>query len=409
VRTSAAIGRISASGKGGAAVILELLGGPDQAMHMAAIGQVREAVAPDAVAPLCAMLPRLPEASQVALLAALAGFPRERTLPVILDAARSDAPDVRLAALRALPAAGDATVVPTLVAAAANARGPEQVAARAALGGLKGQAVDEALLAELSKKPAEDVEVELLAAIAERRIYRAKPVVAACLASTASGTRLQALKSLRAVGTPSDIAAVLDLVVKTDDDSERAEAEATVSALAQKVSRADARGREVRTRLAAEKDLDARVRLIGLLPLIGDASTLPLLREALGESDPTVRDAAVRAIAAWPSAVARDDIFRLARDARNETHRLLAISGLVRIIGLDRYRDPQAAVADLRLAAGFAWRPEEQKLVLGTLGQFACEDALELATSFLQETEVKAEAQAAVERIQKALKSAPRL
>jgi hypothetical protein len=273
------------------------------------------------------------------------------------------------------------------------------------LNGLKGHAVDEALLARLEKAPAADEEVELLLAVADRRTYPARRAVAARLSSPSQRTRQQAMKTLRAIGTPSDIPAVLDLIVKTTDDTEQAEAEATVSALAQKVSRADQRAREVKTRLAQEKDAEVRARLLGLLAMVGDASTLPMLRAALGDANADVRDAAVRAITGWPTNAARDDVFRLARDARNETHRLLAIQGLVRIIGLDRYRDPQAAVADLRLAAGFAWRPEEQKLVLGALGQFPCTEALDLATGFLQEPAVKAEAQAAVEKIQKALKS----
>ncbi|RPJ71375.1 MAG: hypothetical protein EHM24_12595 [Acidobacteria bacterium] len=404
VRTAAAVGRIAASGPGGAGVILELLATSDPAVHQAAIGRVRDTVAPGGVGPLCTMLPRLPEASQVALLASLSGYPREQVLPTILEAARSNAPAVRLAALRALPAVGDATTVSLLLETASTARGPEQAAARAALGGLKGHAVDEALAARLAKKPADDEEVELLRAIAERRFYPARPAVAAALQSASSKTRLQALESLRVIGTPSDVPAVLELMLKTADDTERSGAEATVSSLTQKVSRADQRAREVKARLAAEKDPDARARLLGLLPLVGDASTLPVLRAALDDTSPDVRDAAVRALTAWPTHEARDDIFRLARDSRNETHRLLAIHGLIRIIGVDRYRDPQAAVADLRLAAGFAWRPEEQKLVLGALGQFACKDALEMATGFLQEPEVKAEAQAAMERIGKALK-----
>ena len=66
---------------------------------------------------------------------------------------------------------------------------------------------------------------------------------------------------------------------------------------------------------------------------------------------------------------------------------------------LDRYRDPAAAVADLRLAAGFAWRPEEQRLVLGALQQFPCPEAMDLARGFLREPSVKAEAEAAVEKL----------
>jgi hypothetical protein len=75
----------------------------------------------------------------------------------------------------------------------------------------------------------------------------------------------------------------------------------------------------------------------------------------------------------------------------------------VRIIGLDRYRLPEAGVADLKQAAGFSWRPDEQKLVLAALVQFACTDALEFAAGFLREPSVKAEAQAAIEKIKERL------
>jgi len=132
---------------------------------------------------------------------------------------------------------------------------------------------------------------------------------------------------------------------------------------------------------------------------MGDPAALPVLRTAIRDSETDVVDAAVRAVAAWPTSAAREDLMALARDARNETHRLLAIRGLIRTIGLDAYRDAPAVVADLRLAAGFAWRSDEQKLVLGVLGRFPCVEALEMAKGFLKEPSVKSEAQAAIDRI----------
>jgi hypothetical protein len=83
---------------------------------------------------------------------------------------------------------------------------------------------------------------------------------------------------------------------------------------------------------------------------------------------------------------------------------LLALVSFVRTVGLDPYRNPEAAVADLKLAAGFASRPEEKRLILGAVVSFPCKDALDLATGFLQEPAVKAEAQAAVDNITARLK-----
>jgi hypothetical protein len=160
----------------------------------------------------------------------------------------------------------------------------------------------------------------------------------------------------------------------------------------------------VKSRLAAEKGPEARVRLVGLLPLIGDPSALPVLRTLAADDNVDVRDAAVRAVASWPTPAAREDLLRLARESRNQTNRLLVIGGLVRVVGLEKYRDPQAAVADLKEAAAVAWRPEEQKLILGAAAKFPCQAALDLANTFLKEPDVKAEAQAAVKAIAARLK-----
>jgi HEAT repeat protein len=404
LRKAAMMGSITAAGNGGAALLMDQLKGPDGDMQEAAIARLADVVAPDAVGPVCALLPQLPEPAQVQLLAALSGYPGTRVLPTVLQAARSNAVPVRIAAMKALESTGDPSVVPFLAGKAADARGPEQAAARSALGTLKGRAVDEAVLTLLTQKPTDAVAGELLLAIADRRIFAAKPVVAASLTSPSADVRAQALKALRAIGTPSDTSAVLDLLLKSADESERGEAEKTAAALSQKVATSTGRSREVKARLATEKAPDARVRLFNVLPLIGDNSALPVLRAALQDSNAEVRDAAVRALAAWPTSAARDDMARLARDSANETHRLLAIVSLVRTVGLDPYRNPEAAVADLKLAAGFASRPEEQKLILGAVVSFPCKDALDLAAAYLQEPAVKAEAQAAVDNITTRLK-----
>jgi HEAT repeat protein len=404
VHRAAALGRISSAGDGALAALVAMLGGTDATLQQAAATKVKDVVRPDAVGQVCALVPRLPEATKIQVLAALATYPRERVLPTVLEAAKSDSAPVRMAAIKALESVGDVSAVTVLAETAAKARGPEQAAARSALGLLQGRAVDDKLIAMFSERPTEELEAELLLAVAERRIYIAKPIVAAAIRSPSERVRTHALRSLRSIGTPSDIPAVLDLVVTSADGSDRAEAEAAVAALAQKIGNPDARSAFVKTRLGAEKNVAARVRLLGVLALIGDSSSLPLVRSALDDANPEVYDAAVRALAAWRTAAAREDLIRLARDSRNETHRLLAIQALVRTIGLEKHRDPAAAVADLRSAAAFSWRPEEQRLVLGALAQFACPDALDLATGFLREPAVKPEAQAAIEKINQKLK-----
>ncbi len=403
-RRAATLGRIDTSRAGARTLVTSLIAGTDAVAQEAAIARVPDTFTADAVAPVCALLPKIDPGPEIALIAALSGYPGELVVPAFLDAARSPSDAVRIAALRAIGQTGGAAQVAFLAERASSAKGAEQAAARAALGSLKGRTVDDEIVAQLRKTPADPVAGELLLAIGERRIFPAKDAVVSALASPSAAVRLQAYRGLRTVGTPSDIPAVIDALFSAADEREQSEAEKTVLALSQGIADVDGRANMVRTRFVTEKAVSSRVRLIGLFGLIGDPSTLPLLRAALREDTPEVYDAAVRALAAWPTSAAREDLMALAGDARAEAHRLLAIGGLIRVIGLDRYRDPRAAVADLRLAAAFASRPEEYRLVLSTLPRFPCPDATDVARGFLRDPQVNEEAKAAIDQIALRLK-----
>jgi hypothetical protein len=400
MRTAAFIGTISASGPRAPATLVAMLGGDDADARAAAVAGILDVVPPDGIGPVCDLLPRLPEPVQVQVLAALSRYPAGRVRPAALRAAKDGTADVRVAALRTLEAVGDASTVDYLAeTAAAGPKGPVQDAARRALSGLRGRAVDEAIVAGLAKPGPDAVAAELLRAVAERRLFIAKPSVAASLSAPSAAVRIEGMKTLRVIGSPSDASPVLDILLKAPDDIEQAEAEKTVNALLQKTAAADNRSRFLRTRLAEQKDAAVRAKLIGLLAPTADGAALPMLRRGLDDADAAVVDASARAIAAWPTATARDDMLALVKSGKDETHRLLAFGGLVRIMSADAWRLPDAAVADLKMLSGLAWRPEEQKLVLGALAAFPCQAGLDLAKGFLNDESLKAEAQAAVDKI----------
>jgi HEAT repeat protein len=400
MRRAAHIGTISAAGPRAQTLLVTMLGGDDADARAAAIARIGDVVPPDGIGQVCDLLPRLPDAAQVQMLAALARYPAARVRPAALAAAKSGSAGVQVAALRTLETVGDASTVPFLVETAAAApKGPVQDAARGALSGLRGRPVDEAIVGALKQPSSDAAAAELLRAVADRRLFLAKPAVSASLSAAAAPVRNEAMKTLRAIGSPSDASPVLDLLLKTDDEIERGEAGKTVSALLQKTGSPAGRSALVRTRLVKEQDPAVRAKLIALLPATADGAALPVLRTALADADPGVVDAAARATAAWPTATARDDMLKLVRDAKDETHRLLAFDGLVRLVTLDVNRLPEAAVADLKGLSGLAWRPEEQRLVLGALAAFPCQTGLDVAKGFLNDESLKAEAQAAVDKI----------
>jgi HEAT repeat protein/type 1 glutamine amidotransferase len=411
-RQAAMAGKIASAGKHEAAqIIMDTLSRGPEEMQAPAIGLIREVFDASTIGPVCSLLPKLPEASQVQLLSALSGYSKEAVLPSLMNAARSPLPDVRIAALNALSKTGDASSVAFLAERAAGTRGAEQETARTSLYTLRGEDVDEAVLFNLISQADEATKNELIRAIGERRIYAGKSLLLGQTLSQSSDNRLQAIKSLKAVASPEDLPALSARLLDIEDEFGQEEMENTIAGIAQNISQAYSQAVAVEDMLeprneAVQKkvrDVKKRYVLYRVLGKIGEDSSLPLLRAALKDENPEIVDAAIRAFADWPNVTPREDVFAIAKNASNLTHKVLALQAYVRMISLEPYQSPEGAVLKLQEVLSLSPRPEEKKLVLGALPTFACPEALQLAASLLADEAVKAEAQAAVDQIKEKL------
>ena len=117
--------------------------------------------------------------------------------------------------------------------------------------------------------------------------------------------KAKAAAALRTVADEEDLPALLALLVALDDETARETMQDTVAAAARMNPRETARSSAVKSRLAAEKDAGKKADLIRILGKIGDDSALPLVRTALSDPNEAVVDAAVRALADWPTIAAR--------------------------------------------------------------------------------------------------------
>ncbi|MBN1938802.1 MAG: HEAT repeat domain-containing protein, partial [Candidatus Aminicenantes bacterium] len=181
IRLAAAGLKISSSGDNAPATLLELLKSKDEVLQHAAIAKILDIFTAGDIGQATPFLPDLPADSRIKLIAVLAEYPGDLVRPAILKSLKSDRVDERIAALKALGSAGDASVVPVLADTAARSTGAEQAAARSALGLLKGRDVDEAVLALLSSKSSDAVKSELILAAGERRMFTAKSALMAQL------------------------------------------------------------------------------------------------------------------------------------------------------------------------------------------------------------------------------------
>ncbi len=403
MRQAAFKGKIEAAGAGGKELILKALAGKDAVLFAPAIAMVPEKFGPGDIGQAADLLSHLPVDARIQLAAVLGGYPADTVGPFLLAAAEDPSLVVRLASLRSIGKAGGAKSVAFLATKAARTSSAEQDAARESLALLRGPDVDAAILAHFDKTSDDAVKAELVRAAGERRIAGAKPALMAMVKAAPPALKAKAAAALRDIAGTADIPDLLGLLLALDDETARESMQDTIAAVARSNPRELSRAEAVKALLAAEKDPPKRADLLRVLGKIGDDTGLALIRTALSDKDEGVVDAAVRALADWPTGMARDDVYEVARTSFALHHRVLSVRAFVRMIGLEPYRAPDGAVADLLRALAVAPRAEEKKLILGMLVRFPCVSGLKTAESLLADAAVTEEAKMAADRIRKAL------
>jgi HEAT repeat protein len=403
MRQAAFKGKIATAGDAAKGLILKALAGKDTVLYAPAISMVPANFGAGEVGQAADLFSRLPEDAQVQLAAVLGGYPADTARPYLLAAAESPSLAVRLAALRSIEKTGDSKSVVFLATKAARTAGAEQEAARESLARLRGSDVDAAVLAYLSKTSDDAVKAELVQAVSARRIAGAKPALIQLVKAAPPALQSRAAAALRNVAGTADIPDLVGLLLSLEDEMAREAMQDTVAAVARTNPREHARADAVEALLAAEKNPKNKADLLRVLGKIGDDTGLSLIRAALSDPDDAVVDAAVRALADWPTVTARDDLYEVARTSLVFNHRVLATRAYIRMIGLEPYRAPEGAAADLLRILALSPRPEEKKLVLGLLARFPCVTGLKTAESLLADPAVAAEAKLAADRIRQAL------
>jgi len=404
VRVAAFKGLVTARGADGVGLVTGVLGGDDAVLRGVAISLVRELPGKGTTKVLVEQLPGMSAEGQVLLLTALADRGDATALPAAVHALDSAEESVRLAGLEALAKLGDASSVLVLAHIAAKSDAAMQTTARASLYSLRGKGVDAAILGNLMQGEA-PTRVELILATRERNLGGATPDLLKAAAEPDAAVREAAYAALAALATADELPAVVDLLVKAQDE-ERGKAEKAVLTVARKAGEAGCPA--VLAALSGASASKARVSLLKVLGELGDDAALSALRAGVKDSDAGVQDAAVRALAQWPHTAALEDLLAIAKTVENNTQRVLALRGYVRLLALPSERPVADTIARYEEALGMATGADEVKTVLGALADLKHPAALQLAGKHLDDDAVRAEAVAASLKIARAISGAYR-
>lgn len=383
-------------------IVLDILKSDDQEMQAAAIAMVKDMEGEDVTKALAKELPGLPAASQVQLLAVFGDRGDKTAVDAVIAAAKAEDVSVREAALKALGQLGDASTVMMLAHTAGETKGAEQKAARESLYRLRGEGVDEAIIAGIDKAEAE-TRVELVTSLGKRNVYAGVDTLLKTAMDADRKVRTESFRVLAAIAKPEKIDALVDLLIKVKSASDRTEGEKMIAAVAHKIAEKDKQAAGVLAKLPSVKDVKVRSSLLIALGRIGDDSALTVLRKGLSGKEADEQAAAIRALSMWPTGGPVADLQKVAQSSRNQLHRILALRGFVRLLGLENKRSMSETIAMYKLAMSLAPNAMEKRRVLSGLSSTASLDSLAMASGYLGDKELFGEAEVAVVRIAEAI------
>ena len=382
-------------------LLLDLITDDDESMAVVGARLAEEIPGQPATRALANKLADASPAAQVLLLETLTARADAAARPVVLALVDSTDDSVRIAALHALGKLGDRSTALLLAERAAGAEGDEQNAARRSLERLAGEGVDETMLTALdAAEPT--VRVELIRALGARRHTPALPKLFIAAADRDESVQVAAFNVLSDFAGERDLPALVRLLIGAGGEVARAAAEAAVVSTCSRIEDA---GRRVEPVLATLRDSRgaARGSLIRVLGRLGGAKALDAIRAARAADDADVQDAAIRALAKWEDAEVIPDLLQIAQTTSDQTHRVLALRGYVRLVRLPSEREPAETLSMLEQAMTLAERPEEKRLVLAGIADVPHLDALRMVEPYLSEEVLHDEAAIAMLSVAQAL------
>ena len=301
--------------------------------------------------------------------------------PAVIEALNDAEGSVRRAAVESAAYLKDRESVPVLLALLERSQDPGDVATvRKVLGQLPPAQVTSAAVESLPRltPPACVMVMDLLGTYGTA--VPAEPIVA--LAKSRQGpVRLAALKALGPMSREKDQPELIALLLGAEQEEERSAAQKSLVSLCSRITDPEKRADNI---LEAYMNAgpQGRASLLRVLGRIGGSKALATVAGETQSKDPDIRDAAIRALADWPTIDAYDRLLAIAKSKEQLNLRVLALRGCVRVVESGQMH-PAEAVRYHEKTMAAAERVDEKRLVLGALANLRSREALKVVIPYV--------------------------
>ena len=414
VQIAATRGEVLARGAAGAPLLVELLGSSDARLSDLGLVLARETPGTEITIAVCGAQANLPSRKRIFLIQALALRGDRVATSIVMDIAARDADaKVRLAAIQALARLGNVKVASRLATIASKESGELAQAALASLVAIPDKEVDamlRILLKDVSMKldrqnatfdshiESSDLKLQRVAidALAQRHVAEAASDLLRLVESGPhdDSNYLAAIQALGDTVAAKDLDMLVSVLTRFESPRHSAATEAALSTACSRMI-----DRETCAAVLAagiwKADARAKSALLRTLGRIGGARAIDAVRSALKTEKGDVRETAIRILVEWSDPAAIGDLAALAKSADSPTHKILALRGYARLIGLSSQPVAQK-LAMCKEAMSLADRNDEKRVVLGALRNVPTVEAITVVTPFLDTPELTDEAAAAI-------------
>ncbi len=398
VRRAALLGLLQRGDAGSLRLVLATLKGDDVFLKDAAIANIHLLQGDKVVAQLLNTLDKLNPSQQAVMMEILVERQGPALRPQMHSMAGAKIIELRLTALKALGRIGDRSSTAILIKAIDS--GPaEKQAALASLRQLEAPGVNSVIINALPKQPA-SVRIDLMPILVDRQ---ATDVLSMLFEQAADSNRKVATAAYKALGSLAGkerLAALLDCLLQIGNDKSLLNAaERALLAVAHRSGAEDALTSQACDKLTSAQPVMVRQALLHMLGRLPNTQSFTTLNRALHDKDKSLRDLALRQLAAWPNIEALPILEKIFLYNKDKTWQTLALRGYVRLLGKVQDMPVDNQIAKFRKAMEQAAQPDDKKTILSGLSDIPHPDAVKLALEALQDEAVRSEASHAIVRL----------
>lgn len=283
------------------------------------------------------------------------------------DAEDAEKQAVAFSGILALGRLGGEAELIVLLELAAEAQGREWDYTRDALSRLNFAGADTHLILACKNAKTREMKIRLMEVLRTRRAAGAVQLYEIMLKDEDAGLRHQAVSAIESVGSLAGVPAMVQQFFVEEDNGLRERMETVIVQLCSRVAESDGRG-AVLYNMAANQDDAGKIRILPLIGRVGGEVNRKFVNELLaGGGSAELKDAAFKALCAWPDASVADELYAFAAGSDDSKNRA-ATRAYIRVVTLrDEGRSVDDSLELFKKAMALAKTTEDKVLLLSRI------------------------------------------